>query len=79
MNQQEFERIKLIFEKYHDFIFSLPGIMGAGYSDKEISIDLKPEKLELGKQFVSDSFDGIPVKIRPRSSPPVFFHCNDCD
>ena len=52
MNQREFERIKQIFEKYHDFIFALPGIMGAGYNDKEITIDLKPEKLELGKQFV---------------------------
>jgi len=79
MDQKELERIKIIYEKYHDFIFSLPGIMGAGYGDKEISIDLTPEKLELGKQFVSDNLDGVPVKIKPRSDPPVFFHCNDCD
>ncbi|MDO8496815.1 MAG: hypothetical protein Q7S43_05190 [bacterium] len=79
MNQQEFERIEKIFKKYREFIFSLPGIMGAGYSDRQISIDIKPEKVELVRQFVATSIEGIPVKIRPRTELPIFFHCSHYD
>lgn len=72
MNQQEFERLKQLVKKYHEFLFSLPGLMAVGYNDKEISIDIKPERVELARQFVSNNIEGVPVKIRPRSNPPSF-------
>lgn len=72
MNMQELERIRGIQAKYSKFISSLPGIMYVAYDDKEIIIYVKPENVELAKQFVSNLLDGIPVNIKPRTRFPLF-------
>jgi len=58
--------------KYHDLIFSIPGLMLVGWNDKELHIEVKPEKVELIKKFIVSDLEGIPVRVSPRSEPPSF-------
>ncbi|MDO8523127.1 MAG: hypothetical protein Q7S12_02480 [bacterium] len=72
MDQKKFEKNKKLMDKYHDFIFSLPGLMCVGWDDKEITIDIKPENVALAEQFISNYIEGVPIKIIPRTNPPSF-------
>ena len=67
MNQVKFEEIKQVVKKYHDFLFSLPGLRGVGYDDNEITIYVKPENVESVKRSVKSNLDGVTVLIKPRT------------
>ena len=77
LDQKRFRRVEETKEKYHELIFALPGLMMVAWDDERIAIDVKPQYLELARQFVSSSLDGIPVVFRPRNNPPMFVSCGD--
>ncbi|HUZ92931.1 MAG TPA: hypothetical protein VNG29_02950 [Candidatus Paceibacterota bacterium] len=72
MDMEKLAKNGELIKKYHDLIFSIPGLMLLGWNDKEIHLEVKPEKVELTKKFVVSDLEGVPVKVLPRSNPPSF-------
>ena len=72
INNEKLKKNEKLVNKYRDFLFSLPGLVCVGYNDTEITISIKPEKVELARQSVPSALEGVPVKIKPRTNTPQF-------